>query len=92
MQHHGAPTRLLDCTYSPFIAAQNAVKDGVQTDKDGNPLCHVVWCFRATEVIREGKAGKPNEFGKMVKSVENALDAVLRMQSSMRQYMRGAPQ
>src|SRR6266850_6045468 len=41
MQHHGAPTRLLDCTYSPFVAAQNAIKDGANSD--GCP--HVVWCF-----------------------------------------------
>ena len=46
MQHHGAPTRLLDCTYSPFIAAHTAVKDGRQVDDKGKQLPHVVWCFR----------------------------------------------
>jgi hypothetical protein len=39
MQHHGAPTRLLDCTYSPFVAAQMAIKEG-KKQKD-----HAIWCF-----------------------------------------------
>ena len=36
MQHHGAPTRLLDCTYSPFVAAQMAIKEG-KREKDHVP-------------------------------------------------------
>jgi hypothetical protein len=46
MQHHGAPTRLLDCTYSPFVAAQVAVKDG-QTIENGKRKPHIIWCFNA---------------------------------------------
>src|SRR5262249_22849869 len=47
MQHHGAPTRLLDGTYSPFIAAQFAVKDGQAWGDDGKRIPQVIWCFRA---------------------------------------------
>jgi hypothetical protein len=40
MRHHGAPTRLLDCTYSPFVAAQTALREGL------NPTHRpVIWCF-----------------------------------------------
>jgi FRG domain len=55
MQHYGAPTRLLDCTYSPFIAAHNAVKDGLQIDKCEIPLPHVVWCFRSSWLDEQAK-------------------------------------
>jgi FRG domain len=44
MRHHGAPSRLLDCTYSPFVAAQNAINDGGPFD-ERDPKPHVIWCF-----------------------------------------------
>jgi hypothetical protein len=46
MQHYRAPTRLLDCTYSPFVAAAFAMENGIfplrETDSSPRP---VVWCF-----------------------------------------------
>ena len=39
MQHHGAPTRLLDWTASPYVAAYFA------TQQDGSESDGAVWCF-----------------------------------------------
>jgi len=45
MQHHGAPTRLLDGTYSPYVAAKVAIESGARNG--------VVWCINGTWCQRE---------------------------------------
>lgn len=44
-QHHGLPTRLLDWTYSPFVAMHFATDDVSRMKSDG-----IIWCVNMPEV------------------------------------------
>jgi len=80
MQHYGAPTRLLDWTLSPWVAAYFATSDRSVEEQDG-----VIWAFNQARLVKNYfenlRAGKPQypDFEALVSatSVEDWLNAAL---------------
>lgn len=73
MQHHGAPTRLLDLSWSPFIAAYFAFESAPVSDDRRV----AVWCLNVEYLKKRSLQILADEFGEALQENENLINEKL---------------